>query len=666
MFRRTSLSNLLPLIAVLMLSLAAIAQTFDITPYAEGGSPTRSATADFNHDGLHDVATAAGTDLSIRLGTANGLLGSEHRIPLGAKADFLEAADFNLDGNVDLAISHGASKRISIALGKGDGTFDVTPLTTSGTPEILAVGDYNRDGKADFVVEISGIAQPALYFYKGDGTGKFSPSLAVASPGGAKSLLSADVNRDSKFDLVEVFDGYASVFFANGDGTFAPHQKIVRTGLPNNGGNRGGALADFNGDAVPDLVLLVNATCEGCESNFLTQIWENDRSGNFHVTWSSGDQFAPISAPVVGDFDVDGFIDIAYLQDHNFEGHDYQELVIAAGGGIGQLRYIFPIWSFESVTTLVGTDLNNDGRQDIIATNADGVSVSVSRQQPSIRLCAAPDSSKNQVNLCRITSGGTVWSPFVLQAVGNSPTRIARMEAWLDGKKVYQVIGDHILHTMSVTSGSHRLEIAAYDPFGKKGTKTVYFTGSNGSCVGTGTDRTVTVCTPGSDAVLENPLRVKAAAKDSRTVTGMKVYVDGIAVKSSSSGTIDVSVGLLWPDRRHVTVRAWDSLGNFSTSFDVNMLSGCTPKGADRTITLCSPVDGQLTLVGQIRILAAANDTLPVQTMQYYVDGKLMLTEPGSTLYVTIGSFTKGTHTISVKATDANGSFSKTVSVVQP
>ena len=52
--------------------------------------------------------------------------------------------------------------------------------------------------------------------------------------------------------------------------------------------------------------------------------------------------------------------------------------------------------------------------------------------------------------------------------------------------------------------------------------------------------------------------------------------------------------------------------------------------------------------------------------MQYYADGQLMLTSPGDTLFVTIGFFTKGTHTITVKATDANGTFSKTVSVVQP
>jgi hypothetical protein len=60
----------------------------------------------------------------------------------------LVAGDFNGDGKLDLAVSTGAT--LSILLGKGDGTFNVTTFpTTAQFVGTLVAGDFNGDGRLD-------------------------------------------------------------------------------------------------------------------------------------------------------------------------------------------------------------------------------------------------------------------------------------------------------------------------------------------------------------------------------------------------------------------------------------------------------------------------------------------------------------------------------------
>jgi hypothetical protein len=64
----------------------------------------------------------------------------------------MAAADFNLDGHVDLAITSGtvSSGSVSIRLGNGDGTLgSPTSFATGADPVALAVGDFDFDGDPD-------------------------------------------------------------------------------------------------------------------------------------------------------------------------------------------------------------------------------------------------------------------------------------------------------------------------------------------------------------------------------------------------------------------------------------------------------------------------------------------------------------------------------------
>jgi hypothetical protein len=130
----------------------------------------------------------------------------------------LQTADFNSDGNIDIAFS--GSVRLPFAvvlLGNGDGTFrhafsfDQTNLGGSGSPA-LVIGDFNGDGKLDVV-----LSGAAANIYLGNGDGTFSGPSKV--PGCSGYMVSAaDLNRDGRLDLA---CGQA-ILLGHGDGTFIP------------------------------------------------------------------------------------------------------------------------------------------------------------------------------------------------------------------------------------------------------------------------------------------------------------------------------------------------------------------------------------------------------------------------------------------------------------
>jgi FG-GAP-like repeat/FG-GAP repeat len=106
--------------------------------------------------------------------------------PVDSEPQSIATADFNGDGISDLAVANLFGPTVTILLGNGDGTFTQSQdLTTPGIfPPGVASGNFGGGhGNTDLVVSNGLASSPEVTFYLSDGTGTFAQGASVALPG---------------------------------------------------------------------------------------------------------------------------------------------------------------------------------------------------------------------------------------------------------------------------------------------------------------------------------------------------------------------------------------------------------------------------------------------------------------------------------------------------
>jgi hypothetical protein len=396
--------------------------------------------ADFNNDGIPDLAISSYESIDVFLGKGDGTFGTELSAPVGLPYRALLVGDFNGDGIPDLACYSGGVEEISILLGKGDGTFQ-QPLTYNIPGDTIAAGDFNGDGRLDvaapgiygengplevmsvalgkgdgsfqldtiigtgghgsgvangslLIADLNGDGKPDLIndggdyvaIFLGNGNGTFQKQIAFGLEGGGNQVTQSnaaagDFNHDGKLDLAVVDTGYIGVFLGNGDGTLQPE---VQYG---NGNTDYVAVGDFNRDGNPDIV---SADSTGTVSVLL---------GNGDGTFGFPESFPGVgSFIVVADFNHDGKLDVAgtgALILGNGDGTFGSPINYPAGGGGAYIA--------------IG-DFNHDGNLDLVGSI-----------------------SSSQIDVMLGKGDGTFSTPSNF-TVGNMPSSVAVSDFNGDGK----------------------------------------------------------------------------------------------------------------------------------------------------------------------------------------------------------------------------------------
>ena len=275
------------------------------------------AVGDLNEDGIPDLAIGctsssnnSGT-IYVVFGQAGGMFGTPMSYSGFGAIDGVAVGDFNGDGNADIAASD-AEGSVHVLLNDGTGNFSQQQFTASAgvSPNGITVGDYNRDGKLDVAVpDGSGNTVNVLL---GDGTGSLGSLMMYTAGSQPFSIVTADFNGDGCPDLAVANSGdlTVGVFLGIKDsgaclGTFA-----AQSGYEVGGGPAGIAVADFNGDGCPDLVVTNSAPGDSTVGVLLGKLSKGVCQGTFQSQQTNSAGFTPYGI-AIGDFNGDGVPDLA-------------------------------------------------------------------------------------------------------------------------------------------------------------------------------------------------------------------------------------------------------------------------------------------------------------------------------------------------------------------
>ena len=358
------------------------------------------AVADVNGDGHPDLlvtdqcfdSSCMNGGVSVLSGNGDGTFQPAVSYNSGGEnALSIAVADVNGDRHPDLLVSNfcGSSScsngAVSVLLGNGDGTFQPAVSYNSGGygGYSIAVADVNGDGHPDLLVAnecaASNCQNGGVGVLLGNGDGTFQSAVSYNSGGYfAISLAVADVNGDGKPDLLVAHsclsssacsNGTVSVLLGNGDGTF---QAAVSY---NSGGYlaRALAVADMNGDGIPDLVVgnycASSSGCNGANGGSVGVLLGNG-DGTFQAAQTTPTPSTISEGQIaVADFNGDGKLDAAIGSGG--------VLLLGNGDGTFQTPLALGAWG---LGTAAG-DFNGDGRPDL-AVGGVTILINAPKQQP--------------------------------------------------------------------------------------------------------------------------------------------------------------------------------------------------------------------------------------------------------------------------------------------
>jgi tetratricopeptide (TPR) repeat protein len=168
--------------------------------------PIAMTTTDLNSDGNLDLAIVDQNTntLSILLGNGNATFTEATGSPIavGKSPVAIASGDVNNDSHPDLAIVNQTDNTVSVLLGNGDGTFTAainSPLATGLAPTAVTIADFNADGNAD--IAVTDPQTDSVSVFLGLSQGLFAPAFELPVGTNPTAILSANLSGASLPDV---------------------------------------------------------------------------------------------------------------------------------------------------------------------------------------------------------------------------------------------------------------------------------------------------------------------------------------------------------------------------------------------------------------------------------------------------------------------------------
>jgi trimeric autotransporter adhesin len=420
--------------------------SFQPRQYFEFFAPRFVVSADVNGDGVPDliVTSQAGADkvwvfLNSTLPGASDLsLLDEQSFPTGERPNAVKAADVNGDGRPDLVVSNGESDTASVLLnttapGASTPSFAAQRIfALDSEPRSLQTVDLNGDGRID-VVAGNFAHHSVSVLLNTTAPGAATPSFAAQTlqteplPFG---VVTADLNGDGRQDLIYTREGFGKLLVSlstTGAPTGAapslavPHQSAVGDAPASS------ASTDLNGDGVPDLAV----ANEGADT--ASVLLNTTAPGASTPSFAAQQPFATGGAPsavTATDLNGDGKPDLL-LANHDDDTASVLFNTTSPGAAAPSFTAQQTFATGSAPTSVSAADLNGDGVPDLLVANRDDDTASV---------------------LLNTTAPGASTPSFAAQqefATGGAPSAVTTADLNGDGKPDL-IVANHDDDTASV------------------------------------------------------------------------------------------------------------------------------------------------------------------------------------------------------------------------
>jgi hypothetical protein len=525
---------------------------------------------------------------------------SKIAVPAGQGPTSIASADFDGDGRPDVVVADGDSTNIEVFSNKSTpGVFSFTQqyyfsLPNSDIPAAVATGDMDGDGKPDLIV--STVLSPRIYVFLNTSTAgaiSFANPLQLAQGSYCLGLTVGDCNGDGKPEIIvaNVADNNISVYANNSTiGNLAFAARINLTPASSDVAYAV-AVSDIDGDGMADIV-----TADAGGNNI--SVFHNTGSPGGALSFAPYADFAVGATPesiAVGDIDGDGKPDIVT---GNYNDGTISVLHNTSTSGSVSFATSVPQPAGTNTQSVAISDLDGDGKPDIIAANFADNDVSVIRNT----------STSGTISLAAQVTYATNLAPFSIVAVDMDGDGFPDLSIAADNANVFDV-----LHNQGSASAS----ITSFTPTSGPAGTVVTITGTNltgatsvtfgdsaatnftvvsatkiTATVGNGATGNVTVVTPAGTASLGTytygllPPDITSFSPTSAT-TNAKIIING-----SNLGTVsNITLGGVVADFVIISDSViWANVGNGATGYVAVTAPGGTDSIAGFTYVVPQPL----------------------------------------------------------------------------
>ena len=334
--------------------------------YDQGSAkhPYSITMGDFDNDNKLDIAVANAGKNNVEVLMEYGnevysnhitLLTGDNSYPCG-----LVAADFDQNHRLDLAVVNYRKHNMMVFLNPYNKTSMKSFVYSTGIesfPNAMSTGDFNNDGWTDVVVTNNNKDTVGVFLGFNYPTFIVNDTIEFLRDSSAISVVIADFNNDSFWDLAVVlrFANLIQVLAGQRDGTF---RNLSSYSVCSDLDLITLVTGDFNNDNYTDLTV-------ACSGSATIQILLGDGNGAFptSITEFTGD-VQPIFI-TSDDFNRDGILDIVTVDYTN------ANIGIFLGYGNGSLAQpiLYQMPDLSGPTWIASGDLNSDNILDLVVAN---------------------------------------------------------------------------------------------------------------------------------------------------------------------------------------------------------------------------------------------------------------------------------------------------------